>query len=93
MVNTHVRVHTYIHLRSMLFRFYFFFRLVFVTLFYAERCSNNCGVSVAVALADMHECETKEEVVVKRFRGVCGRQSVVKQSFGDQPRSPFRFFM
>ncbi|XP_062155915.1 high mobility group B protein 7 isoform X2 [Alnus glutinosa] len=57
-----------------------------------QKC-NNCGVSVAVALADMHECETKEEVVVKRFRGVCGRQSVVKQSFGDQPRSPFRFFI
>jgi hypothetical protein len=92
MVNTHVRVHTYIHLRSMLFRF-FVFLLVFVTLFYSERCSNNCGVSVAVALADMHECETKKEVAVKRFRGVCGRQSVVEHSFGDQPRSPFRIFM
>lgn len=77
----------------MLFRLYFFFLLVFVTLFYAERCSNNCGVSVAVALADMHECETKKEVVVKRFRGVTGSQSVEKQSLGDQPRSSFRVFM
>ncbi|XP_059457682.1 high mobility group B protein 7 isoform X2 [Corylus avellana] len=57
-----------------------------------QKC-NNCGVSMAVALADMHECETKKEGVVKRFRGVCGKQSVVKQSFGDQPRSPFRIFM
>uniref|UniRef100_A0A2N9J7N6 HMG box domain-containing protein n=1 Tax=Fagus sylvatica TaxID=28930 RepID=A0A2N9J7N6_FAGSY len=55
-----------------------------------QKC-DNCGVSVAIALADMHECEIKKEV--QRFRGVCGRQSVVTQSqsdtFVDQPRESF----
>ncbi|XP_023912558.1 high mobility group B protein 7 isoform X3 [Quercus suber] len=61
-----------------------------------QKCES-CGVSIAIALADMHECESKKELAVKRFRGVCGRQSVVTESqshtIGDQPRSPFRFFM
>ncbi|KAG2730602.1 hypothetical protein I3760_01G302100 [Carya illinoinensis] len=51
-----------------------------------------CGVSVAIALADLHECETKK-VVVQRFRGVSERPNVVKPTFGDQPRSAFRVFM
>ncbi|KAJ7965119.1 high mobility group B protein 7 [Quillaja saponaria] len=56
-----------------------------------ENC-NNCGVSVAVALADMHECEPMKDV--KRFRGVNSKQqSIPKQNFGDQPISPFRLFM
>ncbi|XP_040996375.1 high mobility group B protein 7 [Juglans microcarpa x Juglans regia] len=58
----------------------------------AYRKCNSCGVSVAIALADLHECETKK-VVVQRFRGVSERQNVVKPTFGDQPRSPFRVFM
>ncbi|KAK7820895.1 hypothetical protein CFP56_038358 [Quercus suber] len=41
----------------------------------------------------MHECESKKELAVKRFRGVCGRQSVVTESqshtIGDQPRENF----
>ncbi|KAM3697699.1 hypothetical protein ACB098_06G132900 [Castanea mollissima] len=63
-----------------------------------QKCES-CGVSIAIALADMHECETEKELAVKRFRGVCGRQSVVTESqsqshtIGDQPRSPFRLFM
>ncbi|KAK4579650.1 hypothetical protein RGQ29_029358 [Quercus rubra] len=58
-----------------------------------QKCEK-CGVSIAIALADMHECETKE-LAVKRFRGVCGRQSVVTESqsqshtIGDQPRENF----
>ncbi|XP_075671930.1 high mobility group B protein 7 isoform X1 [Castanea sativa] len=63
-----------------------------------QKCES-CGVSIAIALADMHECETEKELAVKRFRGVCGRQSVVTESqsqshtIGEQPRSPFRLFM
>ncbi|XP_050250905.1 high mobility group B protein 7 isoform X3 [Quercus robur] len=59
-----------------------------------QKCES-CGVSIAIALADMHECETKKELAVKRFRGVCGRQSVVTESqsqshtIGDQPRENF----
>ncbi|KAG2730598.1 hypothetical protein I3843_01G296000 [Carya illinoinensis] len=58
----------------------------------AFRKCNSCGVSVAIALADLHECETKK-VVVQRFRGVSERPNVVKPTFGDQPRSAFRVFM
>ncbi|XP_038719899.1 high mobility group B protein 7 isoform X2 [Tripterygium wilfordii] len=53
---------------------------------------DGCGISVAVALADMHECETEKEEV-KRFKGVCAKQNVIDQSCNDQPRSAFRLFM
>lgn len=56
-----------------------------------QKC-DSCGVSVPIALADMHECKT-EKIVVKKFRGVSERQNVVKPNYGDQPRSPFRLFM
>ncbi|KAL5799762.1 hypothetical protein ACOSQ3_032857 [Xanthoceras sorbifolium] len=58
-----------------------------------KKCGS-CGDSVAVALADMHECRVK--VKVKRFKGVCEkRPNVAQQSFfgADQLRSPFRLFM
>ncbi|KAA8533993.1 hypothetical protein F0562_031510 [Nyssa sinensis] len=55
-----------------------------------EKCCY-CGVSVAIAIANMHECESKRDV--KRIKGECGNQNVKKQSFQDQPRSAFRFFM
>ncbi|KAI5554936.1 hypothetical protein BDE02_19G047700 [Populus trichocarpa] len=57
-----------------------------------ENC-NNCGVLVAIALADLHECEAGTKNNVKRFKGLDGKQNVVQQSFCDQPRSPFRLFM
>ncbi|KAK9283168.1 hypothetical protein L1049_011401 [Liquidambar formosana] len=50
-----------------------------------------CGVSVAVALTDMHECESKRDG--KRFKGQCGTPNVMKKSSDDQPISPFRLFM
>ncbi|XP_030534449.1 uncharacterized protein LOC115743688 [Rhodamnia argentea] len=59
-----------------------------------EKC-DNCGVSVAVALAAMHECEEPKKEV-KRFRGFCGllKSSYVgEESTADQPRSAFCFFM
>lgn len=55
-----------------------------------QKC-NLCGVSVAVALADMHECESKKNA--KRFKGERMNRINVKQGFQDQPRSPFRLFM
>ncbi|XP_058182993.1 high mobility group B protein 7 isoform X2 [Rhododendron vialii] len=55
-----------------------------------QKC-NLCGVSVAVALADMHDCESKKNA--KRFKGECMNRNNVKQRFQDQPRSPFRLFM
>lgn len=55
-------------------------------------CSDDCGLSVAAALLDMHEGECKGRA--KRIRGVwdCDR---VGEKLGDsvQPRSPFQFFM
>ncbi|KAI6676069.1 hypothetical protein NL676_036865 [Syzygium grande] len=59
-----------------------------------EKC-DNCGVSVAIALADMHECEEPKKEV-KRFRGFCGilkSNYVGEESTADQPRSAFCFFM
>ncbi|XP_027368527.1 high mobility group B protein 7 [Abrus precatorius] len=55
-----------------------------------------CGVSVAVALADMHHCDTKMGSKSKRFKGMQGMRSVPKsndQRFKNQPASPFRLFM
>ncbi|KAG2667614.1 hypothetical protein I3760_15G124200 [Carya illinoinensis] len=56
------------------------------------RKCNSCRFLVAIALAHLHECETKK-VVVHRFKGVSERQNVEKLTFGDQPKSPFRVFM
>lgn len=36
-----------------------------------------CGVSIAIALADMHYCESKMEV--KRFKGTVGMLSLPKK--------------
>uniref|UniRef100_A0A6N2LED9 HMG box domain-containing protein n=1 Tax=Salix viminalis TaxID=40686 RepID=A0A6N2LED9_SALVM len=57
-----------------------------------ENC-NSCGVLVAIALADLHECKAGTKNNVKRFKGLNGKQNVVQQSFCEQPRSPFRLFM
>lgn len=47
---------------------------------------------MAVALVDMHDCESKKDV--KRFKGECRNpKSDTQQRFQDQPRSPFRLFM
>ncbi|XP_076903710.1 high mobility group B protein 7-like [Bidens hawaiensis] len=53
----------------------------------AFRNCESCGVSIAIAIADMHECESKKEV--KKLKGV----NVEEQRFRDEPRSEFRFFM
>ncbi|KAK4800084.1 hypothetical protein SAY86_025449 [Trapa natans] len=59
-----------------------------------ENCER-CGMSVAIALADMHECKPcKKEV--KIFKGPCESKDstwVVERSFANQPRSAFCFFM
>ncbi|KAJ4720200.1 high mobility group B protein 7 [Melia azedarach] len=58
-----------------------------------QKC-DSCGVMVPVALADMHECEAEAKNKVKKFKGVCQKPSVLKQSsYSDQVRSPFVFFM
>ncbi|KAF8042634.1 hypothetical protein BT93_A1081 [Corymbia citriodora subsp. variegata] len=59
-----------------------------------QKC-DTCGELVAIALADMHECEEPKKEV-KRFRGFCGIQKsgyVGEESAADQPRSAFCFFM
>uniref|UniRef100_A0A803R1Q9 HMG box domain-containing protein n=1 Tax=Cannabis sativa TaxID=3483 RepID=A0A803R1Q9_CANSA len=50
-----------------------------------------CGVSVAIALADMHDCQTT--LKVKRFKGIGANPNVKEEFFWDQPRSAFCFFM
>ncbi|XP_031382277.1 DNA-binding protein MNB1B isoform X5 [Punica granatum] len=59
-----------------------------------EQC-DQCGISVAIALADMHECQPGKKEV-KRFRGLSANHDFIRaggQSFAHQPRSAFCFFM
>ncbi|PON35997.1 High mobility group B protein [Trema orientale] len=55
-----------------------------------QKC-DMCGVSVAISLADMHECQSTQEV--KRFKGIRASPNVNKERFWDQPRSGFCIFM
>nr|DAD25835.1 TPA_asm: hypothetical protein HUJ06_027303 [Nelumbo nucifera] len=55
-----------------------------------EKC-NFCGVSVPVALSDMHECTLKKEY--EKLKGACRNQNPVKLIIDNQPRSPFCVFM
>ncbi|XP_060180438.1 high mobility group B protein 7 [Lycium barbarum] len=56
-----------------------------------QKCET-CGISVAIALADMHECEPRKDV--QKFKCLPKNISVVKkQRLSDQPRSAFRIFM
>ncbi|CAI9091837.1 OLC1v1026937C2 [Oldenlandia corymbosa var. corymbosa] len=56
-----------------------------------QQCER-CGFSVAIALADMHECESNDKV--KKFRGwPRGGSPKTTLNYEDQPRSAFRFFM
>lgn len=51
-----------------------------------------CCETVAIALADMHECGTNKKEL-KRFKGITGTQNVVTPIVPWQPRSPFNIFM
>nr|XP_027104199.1 high mobility group B protein 3-like isoform X2 [Coffea arabica] len=54
-------------------------------------CGERCGRSVAIALADMHECESNNSL--KKLKGQRQSGNVKSQNIEDQPRSAFRFFM
>ncbi|KAI3705681.1 hypothetical protein L1987_75922 [Smallanthus sonchifolius] len=58
----------------------------------AFQICGSCGISIAIALADMHECESKMEVRKLKVEEV-GFRFEVEQRFRDEPRSEFRFFM
>ncbi|CAO2825781.1 unnamed protein product [Amaranthus hypochondriacus] len=53
-----------------------------------------CGVSVAIALMDMHDCKRQKDV--KKFKGK-SKPSIPEipknNVISEQPRSPFMFFM
>ena len=57
----------------------------------SDICSRECGISVAIALADMHDCGLKRDV--KRFKGDRGVHILGKQTCLGVPRSPFSIFM
>ncbi|XP_065869526.1 high mobility group B protein 7 [Euphorbia lathyris] len=60
----------------------------------AFQTCDNCGVSIPICLADMHDCETATKKTVKRFKGTNGKkQNVERLSYFDEPRSPFVVFM
>ncbi|CAN0884193.1 hypothetical protein LINGRAHAP2_LOCUS14772 [Linum grandiflorum] len=56
---------------------------------------DKCGVSVAIALLDMHECKNSvSKRDFKRFRGCFSNRNLpIKQTLDTQPLSPFRYFM
>ncbi|KAL1197046.1 High mobility group B protein 7 [Cardamine amara subsp. amara] len=60
-----------------------------------QKCEE-CGVMIAIALFDMHECGEKRREV-KRFKyvssGIIDNISTPIGSFEDEPRSPFVFFL
>lgn len=72
-------------------------------------CSELCGVSIPIALADMHDCEEfivkrrkktedkcrgiPEEPDEKRLLTIQKESMEITADFKDQPRSPFCFFM
>lgn len=55
-------------------------------------CSERCGISVPIALADMHECDQSKNNV-KKLKGQPQGGNVKRQNIQDQPRSAFRFFV
>uniref|UniRef100_A0A0D3AHV9 HMG box domain-containing protein n=1 Tax=Brassica oleracea var. oleracea TaxID=109376 RepID=A0A0D3AHV9_BRAOL len=55
-----------------------------------DKCEE-CGVMIAIALFDMHECGEKRREP-KRFKCVSSDSKPIG-SFGDEPRSPFVFFV
>ncbi|KAL9231475.1 hypothetical protein vseg_006701 [Gypsophila vaccaria] len=59
-----------------------------------QKC-DECGVSVAVALMDIHECKMMKTVKtsVKRFKGNVNVNVVKKSIVCEEPRSPFLFFL
>ncbi|CAH8324454.1 unnamed protein product [Eruca vesicaria subsp. sativa] len=58
-----------------------------------DKCEE-CGVMIAIALFDMHECGEKRREV-KRFKPISSDRIDSKPvgSFEDEPRSPFVFFL
>ncbi|KAK6786573.1 hypothetical protein RDI58_015098 [Solanum bulbocastanum] len=56
-----------------------------------QKCET-CGVSVAIALADMHECEPRKDVKKLKCQ-LRSRTSVKEKRLIHQPRSAFRVFM
>ncbi|XP_073137764.1 WEB family protein At2g40480-like [Henckelia pumila] len=56
-----------------------------------QKCEN-CGLSVAIALADMHDCGI-EKNVPKKLKSRCEDGDFMGQRIQDQPRSAFHFFM
>ncbi|KAG5600192.1 hypothetical protein H5410_031562 [Solanum commersonii] len=56
-----------------------------------QKCET-CGISVAIALADMHECEPRKDV--KKLKCQPRSRNIVKEKrLIHQPRSAFRIFM
>ncbi|KAM3308966.1 high mobility group B protein 7 [Capsicum chacoense] len=56
-----------------------------------QKCET-CGISVAIALADMHQCESRKDA--KKLKCQLRNRSIAEeQRLIDQPRSAFRIFM
>ncbi|KAL2558401.1 Uncharacterized protein Fot_03140 [Forsythia ovata] len=58
----------------------------------SEMVHEQCGLLVAIALADMHECEIKKHCR-KKLKSQFGIGNSNEQKIQYQPRSAFRFFI
>ena len=70
---------------------FFFGKIVSLYSVFGFGSSEECGVMIAIALFDMHECGEKRREP-KRFKCVSSDSKPIG-SFGDEPRSPFVFFV
>jgi len=82
----------YTYVFNSMFLFYFLSFLVFelnVCL-----CSETCGFSVAIALADMHYCDSNK-IQFKRLLGIVPKRTRpnIQRLMKSQPISPYRLFM
>ena len=57
-------------------------------------CSGTCGMSVAIALADMHYCDSNK-IQFKRLLGIVPKRTRpnIQRLMKSQPISPYRLFM
>lgn len=57
-------------------------------------CSETCGMSVAIALADMHYCDSNK-IQFKRLLGIVPKRTRpnIQHLMKSQPISPYRLFM
>jgi hypothetical protein len=88
----------YLFNSMFLFHFLSFLVFVLILIMIVELnvcvCSETCGFSVAIALADMHYCDSNK-IQFKRLLGIVPKRTRpnIQGLMKSQPISPYRLFM